>query len=335
MNRTTLALIESATQLLNLAEWAYATCETDDVEVAVLAPPDPQTVHQIGQVSELLGEFGIPIRMLPVRTRTPAALTGTVQALRGLARARRLVIGDPFSRFIQTLLPAATATQVVIVDDGTATWEYAACIDAGRPLVRWDVAPGRIEARAVRARRLLSPSSRRQVTVFSCLSSSTPRAATGLVNRYAWTRAWRRPVIESDRTDVLGVSLVDTGIVARAPYVAAVRELAQDNGPIRYLAHRRESAGLLAEIAALSGVEVSRAELPAELALRAGPVAGRIITFPSTATHTLPIVLGDLAVHVDVRPVEPSWYLPSATERTRAFLSRIADRAPSCAALRP
>ena len=36
MRKSTLALVESATQLLNVAEWAHATREADDMTVVVL-----------------------------------------------------------------------------------------------------------------------------------------------------------------------------------------------------------------------------------------------------------------------------------------------------------
>jgi hypothetical protein len=50
----TLALVESATQLINVAEWAYAAGETDGLHIAVLAPRDRHTVRQIARVGELV-----------------------------------------------------------------------------------------------------------------------------------------------------------------------------------------------------------------------------------------------------------------------------------------
>src|SRR5947208_1263757 len=103
MTTKTLALVESATQLVNVAEWAYATGETDGFHVAVLAPRDPHTVRQIARVSELVERLGIDVRNYPVRTPRPGAVSGVLQVMRHMATAPRLVIGDPFSRFIQTL----------------------------------------------------------------------------------------------------------------------------------------------------------------------------------------------------------------------------------------
>jgi hypothetical protein len=324
----TLALVESATQLLNVAEWAYTCGEVDGLHVAVLAPRHEHTVRQIARVAELVSGLGLDIRSYPVRTRGAGAVNGGLRVMRAMARAERLVIGDPFSRFIQTLLPLSSADSVVVVDDGTATWEFARCIDAAKPLVRWGVPLSGQESRATRAGRLLSPSLARELTVFSCLADATPIAAASLPNRYLWTKSWSRPIVVDDEIDVLGVSLVDNGIIDRHAYLGAVAELAQRHAPVRYIAHRRESENLVAEIATLPGVRVVRADLPVELGLRQGPVARHVITFPSTAAHTLPVVLRDVGVTVEVRPIDPEWFTPTTTSHAREFVARIADVAP-------
>ncbi len=323
MSVRTVALVETATQLLNAAEWAHASGETDGTRIVVLAPNDRHSVRQIANVTEVIGELGLEVRNYPVRASGIAALTSAARVLADVAGAPRLVIGDPFSRYIQTLLPLSRAEEVVVVDDGTATWEYAACVSAGKPLVRWRKPLSRYEPRAARAVRLLSPSESREIAVFSCLRDVTPIGAIALANRYSWTRSWRTPDLK-DEVDVLGTSLVTTGVVGRRPYVDAVSDLARRHGPLRYLAHRRESDNLVAEIATIPGLRVVRPELPVELALRAGPVARRLITFPSTAGHTLPVVLGGLPVDLSVRPVEPAWFTAATTPHARAFVHRIA-----------
>ena len=330
MRRSSLALVESATQLLNVAEWAYASGEADDVTVCVLPPRDAHTVRQMARVAELVSGLGLELATYPVRSRTPAAALATARVLHAMSRTRRLIVGDPFSRYIQTLLPSVSAPQIVVVDDGTATWEFAKCIDAGAPLVRWEVPLAGAERRATRAGRSFSPSPTRELTVFTCLNDAAPLAAVALANRYEWTRSWSRPEVVEDEVDLLGVSLVDTGVVARRPYVDAVAGLARAYGPLRYFAHRRESENLLAEIATLPGVRVVRSDLPVELALRRGPVARRVITFPSTAAHTLPVVLGDVGVTVDVRAVDPAWFTPATTKHAREFVARIAGNLDLC-----
>lgn len=328
MRRSTLALVESPSQLLNVGEWAYASGEGDDLEIVVLAPRDPRTVLQIGRVADLLADLGLVVRTYPVRGRTPAGAARAGQVLHSMARAARLVLGDPFSRFIQTLLPISRADDVIVVDDGTSTWEFARCISSGLPLVRWDAPPSARARLGTRAGLLLSPTGQRRLTVFSCLADATPLAAAAVANRYAWTRSSGRPEVLADEVDVLGVSLVDTGVIERAPYVAAVGALARQYGRVRYIPHRRESAGLLTEIAALPGVRATRADLPVELALRRGAVARQVVTFPSTAAHTLPVVLGDVGVRVRVRPVEPAWFTPRTTGHARRFVARIAESPP-------
>ncbi len=324
----TLALVESATQLLNAAEWAHAAGETTGTRIVVLAPRDQHTVRQIERVADVVRDLGLDLRCYAVRERGTGALAGTARVLADIRTARRLVIGDPFSRYIQTVLPLSPADEVVVVDDGTATWEYVSCVDNGKPLVRWHLPLRRREARAERARRLLSPGgSLREISVFSCLRDATPVGGFGLANRYLYARSWRSPQVK-DEVDLLGTSLVDTGVVRRGAYVDAIAAVAAAHGPLRYLAHRRETDDLLAEIATIPGVRVCRGDLPVELALRAGPVGRRVITFPSTAAHTLPVVLGDLPVTIDVRRIEPEWFTARTTQHARGFVARIESERP-------
>jgi len=322
------AFVESATQLINVAEWAHASGEAHRLRVDVLPPSDPFTVRQIERVAELVSPLGLDVRMLTVRGRTPRLGLDVPRAARDIAGASLLVVGDPFSRFIQTLLPLSRAADVVVVDDGTATWEFVTSLDAGKPLVRWDVPLESAEPRSRRATRFYSPSRQRRLTVFSCLNDAHPAGAENLANNYAWARSWRRPEVLEDHVDVLGVSLVGTGKVRRYDYVQAVSRLAARYGQVRYLPHRRESDRLVDEIAAIPGVRVQRGDLPVELALREGPVARHVITFPSTASHTLPVVLSDLGLHIEVRRIEQAWFTPQTTSHARHFVDRIAAAAP-------
>src|SRR5581483_6258509 len=105
----------------------------------------------LGRGADFVAELGLEIQRLPVRTRTPAAVVGSARVAQALAAADRLIVGDPFSRFVQTLLPLAQPRDVVVVDDGTATWEFARCVDAGKPLVRWGMPLRGPERRAGRA----------------------------------------------------------------------------------------------------------------------------------------------------------------------------------------
>lgn len=324
----TIGLVESATQLLNVLEWGHTTGQTDQLKVAVLAPRDAHTRKQLAQVAALATGAGIEVELVDIRGKGAGGVISGVRLTRDLAQARRVVIGDPFSRLIQTMLPLVRADHLVVVDDGTATWEFAACINSAKPLVRWPLAGEQTPLLAARASRRLSPSTARRLTVYSCLAGATPVGAMGVVNRYEWTRSWCTPEVRTGEIDVVGTSLVDSGVVERTAYLGAVRRLTARFAPVRYLAHRRESDNRLAEIAALPGVRVVRADLPIELALRRGPVAQRIITFPSTAAYTLPVVLADLDVRIEMRRIEPGWFTAATSAHARDFVARIATEAP-------
>jgi hypothetical protein len=325
--RRTLGLVLSGTQLLNVIEWAHATGQQKDLRVVVLAPKDEPTRRQLERVSWLAGAAGIVVDTIDLHRVAGGVFGEGARLMRDVARAEQLAIGDPFSRLVQSALPFARPDRVVIVDDGTATWQYRDCVQAGRPLVRWDgTRAGSV--RAAQATRLLSPGRNRDVTVFSCLADATPVGAFNVVNDYAWTRARSRPEVVTGVVDVIGTSLVESGIVTRSAYLAAIARLAHDYGPIRYLAHRRESAEGLALIATIPGLRVERPSRPVELVLRHGPVASHAIAFPSTAAHTLPIVLQDVPVHLDVRPIDAAWFNPNCAAAARRFVERIANDAP-------
>lgn len=323
-----LALVESATQLINTTEWALDSGAVATTSIVVLAPTDTESVRQIHGVAAAARDSGLSVVVLPVRARRPGAPFLAARVLSTVAQAQRLVIGDPFSRYIHALLPTARAGNVVIVDDGTATWDYAACIESGAPLVRWTRASATARPHAVRATRLLTPGPRRSIDVFTCLRDATPVGAVGLANRYRWVRSQHRPDVVDDQIDLLGASLVDTNVVDRHAYLNAVAAVAAGPRPVRYLAHRREADHLVQEIATIDNLRVVRPDRPVEMLLRRGPVARRVIAFPSTAAHTLPNVLSDLDVELTVIPIKAGWFTPTATVRARSFVARIARDVP-------
>ena len=338
-----LALVESPTQLLNALEWAHAAGQ-GRARIVVLAPSDEHSLRQIAGVVARASSLEVEIDVAHVRRRNLSGVRALVRVALAVRGAQRVVVGDPFSGMIQSLLPLSRVRELVVVDDGTATWEFADCIAAGRPLERWRVAGtgpsrGRRAARATRATRAtqrFSPSTKCSLTVFSCLpSGAVPPGASLVTNDYAWTRGTWAASIDDTRTDIIGTSLVDTGVVDRESYVGAVANLASQLGALRYYAHRRESADVLAEIRSLRDVEVIHSQLPIELALTSGPVARRLVTFPSTAAYTLPIVLAGSGVRIEVRRIEPSWFTPGTTEHARRFVTRIAEDAklPDVAAI--
>jgi hypothetical protein len=323
----TLALVESASQLINVVEWAHAYATPTDVRVAVLAPVDSETRRQLRAVGALASAAGLYVQRYELRTGLQGLLRDGPGLLAVVARASRLVVGDPFSGLVQTLLPLVRADEIVVVDDGTATWEFVSCIDGQRPMVRWHVGSDG-SARTVRATRALSPAFGRGLTMFSYLADSTPIGARAQVNEYAWTRSRPAPTVLAGDVDVIGASLVESGVVGRADYVSAVSSIVTRFGAGRYLAHRREDPDKLSEIAARTGVVVERPELPVELALRHGPVAERVVTFPSTSAYTLPVVLRGTGVRIEVRGVDARWFTPTTSLHARQFVQRIAGDAP-------
>lgn len=322
----TLALVESPSQLLNVIEWARHTGRSTTTQIAVLLPADSITRYQLAMTAAVAGTAGLRVRTHELR-RGPGQLLGQAGALAlDVRRADRLVIGDPFSGLIQTMLPLARARSIVVVDDGTATLEFADCVARDRPLVRWRH-DGPIPRRAVSAGRRFAPAAGRDRSVFTAMPGVAVAGVTTVANTYAWTRARSRPTVIAGGLDIVGASLVETGLVERAAYLGAVESISRRHPAARYIAHRREDPAKVDEIIARTGMAIVRPDVPVELALRLGPVAARVVTFPSTPAHTLPIVLADTGAAVLVHPIAPSWFTAAATPHARAFVHRVTDEA--------
>ncbi|MGW2368454.1 hypothetical protein ACWCZ5_23100 [Streptomyces sp. NPDC001667] len=366
----TLAFVESPVQLLNVLEWAHVTGdrgagttvpEPRDGErplrdgiprqpkdrdpapvrpagtgllVVVLAPHDPMTRGQLRRMAELAREQGHEVRWEEARGGAGAPVR-TVGGLAGaLRRAHRVVIGDPFSRYVQLLLTITPARELVVVDDGTATMEFVAQLARGERLVRWhrrgsrgarDIAFAPVSASA---RRRLTPNARRAVEVFTSMPVEPPPGVTFTPNDFAWTRATFGPPRLTRGTDLVGTSLVETGVVDPDRYLDAVAALTRTHGATRYFAHRRESTDKLRRIASRVGLEVVRPELPLELIARRGPIGRTVLSFPSTVVHTLPLALAGTGVTVAVCDIDPVWLTEGASPRAEGFLSEVTDTAP-------
>ncbi|MFE0105169.1 hypothetical protein [Streptomyces sp. NPDC059009] len=335
---STLAFVESPVQLLNVLEWAHmagATGSAGELTVVVLSPNDPMTRGQLRRMAQLARDEGVQVRWEEARGG-PTAPFHTVGGLAGaLRRADRVVIGDPFSRYVQLLLTITRARSLVVVDDGTATMEFVSQLARGERLVRWHRRGGRPGPRDLvfapvsgAARRRLTPSSRRTVEVFSSMPiESAPDGVTVTANDFAWTRARFGPPRVSRGADLVGTSLVETGVVDPDRYVDAVRGLAVAHGATRYFAHRRESAEKLHRLAVETGLQVVRPDLPLELIARRGPIGRVILSFPSTVVHTLPLALAGTEVKVAVMDIDPSWLTETASPRAQGFLSGVTGTA--------
>ncbi|MFD5558934.1 hypothetical protein ACFWIA_34555 [Streptomyces sp. NPDC127068] len=340
----TLAFVESPVQLLNVLEWAHGSGRTPgapagdrppDVTVVVLSPGDPMTRGQLRRMAELARDEGHRVRWEEARGGSTAPLR-TVRGLTPLLReANRVVIGDPFSRYVQLLLTLTRAPELVVVDDGTATMEFTAQLAGGERLVRWHRRGGRPGPRDLlfapvsgAARRRLTPTGDRAVEVFSAMPIATvPEGVRITANDFSWTRSRFGPPRISAGADLVGTSLVETGVVDPDRYLDAVRALARAHGATRYFAHRRESPEKLHRLATSTGLEVCRPDLPLELIARRGPIGRTVLSFPSTVVHTLPLALAGTGARVAVCDIEPDWLTERASPRAHGFLSGVTGTA--------
>ncbi|CAM5510062.1 hypothetical protein [Streptomyces viridochromogenes] len=332
---STLAFVESPVQLLNVLEWAHARASGAGLTLVVLSPTDPMTRGQLRRMAELAREEGHTVRWEEARGGATAPFR-TIGGLAALLRgAERIVLGDPFSRYVQLLLTITGAHDLVVVDDGTATMEFVAQLARGERLVRWHRKGGRPGPRdllfapvSTIARRRLTPGDRRSVEVFSSMPvEETPPGVTVTASAFAWTRDRFGPPRITKGADLVGTSLVETGVVDGDRYLDAVRTLAAAHGATRYFAHRRESAEKLHRLAVGTGLEVVRPDLPLELIARRGPIGRTVLSFPSTVVHTLPLALAGTGVRVAVCDIDPAWLTAHASPRAQGFLSGVTGTA--------
>ncbi|WP_432557814.1 hypothetical protein [Granulicoccus sp. GXG6511] len=316
----TLGFVESPAQLLNAVEWAAAT--GIDADLVVLGPGDPVTRFQLHRLTDLVRRDGFVVRWAEVRGKGPGAGSALARCVRAVRAADTIVLGDPYAAFAHLLLTAAGRhLRLVVVDDGTATLRFAEQWASGAELRRWHVARRSRAHRAVgrRAERLLGRRSDR-VELFSAMPLDTDLPVTP--NTYAWVRDRFGPPQTLDGTDLMGTSLVETGVVAGAAYLRGIERLATRRAVARYLPHRHESPEKLATIERL-GVRIVRPDLPMEVYARRGPVGRSILSFPSTVLHTLPLVLADTAVTIEPLTVEDDWFAADARGEERAFVHGI------------
>lgn len=333
----TVALVESPAQLLNVVEWAHhdrgrtAGGRAAELTVLVLAPRNETTRWQLRCMAQLAREAGHAVAWREPRLGG-AAIARTVRALAGdLAGADRLVIGDPFSGVMQVVIGLHRSREVVIVDDGTATLEFARQWSTGEHLRRWHQVATADQQRQISAfarqqvaeslRRRLDPAIGCRLTVFSCLPVELPHA--GVVrNTYAWLRARHpRPGVKQT-ADLVGTSLVETGVISEDDYLEGVGSLVARHRVDRYFAHRKEAPAKLSRIAAL-GVRIELPQLPLEVSIRAGVVGRLVISFPSTVVHTLPVVLADTPTELLVCDIEPAWFTATAGTHSEKFLDAV------------
>jgi hypothetical protein len=330
----TVALVESPAQLLNVVEWSHheqARSGPVQLSVLILAPTSDTTRWQLRSMAQLSREAGLEVLWHEPRLGG-AAIARTVRSLSGdLVGVERLVLGDPFSGVMQVVAGLSKVDEVVIVDDGTTTFEFARQWSTGEHLRRWhQVATAEQQRRIMRfarnqiadsLRRRIEPGSGCRLTIFSCLPVDVPHAWM-IRNTYAWLRSrhprpWLKPT-----SDLVGTSLVETGVVAEDDYLAGVASLTAQHGVDRYFAHRKEAQAKLARIADL-GLRIELPQLPLEVSIRDGAVGRLVITFPSTVAHTLPVVLADTSTELLVCDIDPAWFTPAAGANSERFLAAV------------
>jgi hypothetical protein len=323
----TLALVESPTQLLNVLEWAHRhDVQRDDLTTVVLAPRPEQSRLQLRRMTEIARNLRQVVRWHEPRLGA-ASTARTVRAMAGeLIGIDRLVVGDPFSGVIQVVLGVTRVPEVVIVDDGTATMEFARLWASGEELVRWHTtrtSPHRRQIASL-ARRRMTAATGSKISLFSCLPLEIDLPV--IKNDFGWVRSqYGQPTVKITG-DLVGTSLVETGVVDEDSYLRGVGTLAARYQVDRYFAHRKEDPEKLARISAL-GLDVVRPELPLELTARIGPIGRAVVSFPSTVVHTLPIVLADTASELVVCDINQDWYVNQSNATSSSFLSHVATTA--------
>jgi hypothetical protein len=333
-----LALVESPAQLLNVVEWAHqAGGSSDDLRIVVLAPTDEATRRQLRAMSALAREDGLDLLWHEPRLGG-AATARTVRSLaHELSGVERLVVGDPFSGVLQVVMSISRAGEVVVVDDGTATFEFARQWRAGEHLSRWHSVATAGHRRQIgrfardqisgSVRRRISPAAGCRLRLFTSLDVELPRVEVSR-NTFAWVRS-RFPAPELKLgSDLIGTSLVETGVVDADAYLGGVARLVEQHAVDRYFAHRKESDLKLGRIEGL-GVAVVRPDLPLEIAARLGVLARRLISFPSTVVHTLPLVLADTSTELLVCDVDDGWFTDRAAPGSERFLGQVSASARS------
>jgi hypothetical protein len=288
------------------------------LRVAILAPDRAADAVQLATLARLARSAHLPTDWF--EPRSSAAKAAAVTLALAARVGRRLILGDPLSGLMQTVLALSRPEQVVSVDDGAATIEFVRCLASSRPLLRdrprppgWRRVAGTHLAKAT-GRTLRRT---RDLEIFTVMPLAPPGAAvTGAhltSHHYDWAKAVTpNPSIRAG-LDLVGSSLVASGTMKAGPYLAAIAGLAGTAaGGVRYFAHRRETAVTLGPLASLANISVIRPDLPLELALRRGRVAERVITWPTSTAFTLPVALSDLPVRIELLRPPANGFSPDA-----------------------
>lgn len=289
----TTAWVESPLQLLGALEHAG------------LAAPSRLTIIPRGGDAQLERTAGHVADRIAGRV-VPGAVVGVDRRFLSRRRFRAdapWIVGDAYSGQVQAHLDRVEPSTLTLVDDGAITRRLAQQLRAGEPLLRPQ--PPRLlgalryelAARTTRRLRRLAAEGRLAVTTF--LDPDDPAVialrelgASVMNHRFDVVRQWgeRARMVPDDARIVLGTARVADGIDDRASALERLRHRAAA-GPVAYVPHRREPQWFLTDVARIPDVSLVEPRLPVELAFGGADRPLEIVSGPSTAAETLPIVL--------------------------------------------
>jgi len=309
------ALIDSPFQLLSLFEAVHAGA-VDPPSLVLRSTAVPPRLVELG--ADLVGDVA------------PAG-TSSSEVVRLVSRARRVVVGDVLSTFVQGLLVSLRLRDVTVLEDGAAFLRAVATLaDGTGPLCRAhrrrpvDLVLGR----AARAR-LSRHAAAGRVTIFGCLPVS-PSHRRHLLDhgyrmvghRFEWTRGQRIASSDRERPEqvlVLGSSLAADGFVDGSWYERWRDEALSAEVAVLFAPHRREPP---VRRAGVSIAELAP-QLPIELGVLAMPALREVRSLPGTAALTLPLVVPHCRVECGRVP-DGAWS-PQVPGEMRHLLDLITD----------
>ena len=182
---------------MNVVELVHVTPDLTGLHIAVLAPAAGPTRLQLRAMMALARQAGHHVTWYEPRLGG-ASVARTVRALAvELSSVERLIVGDPFSGVIQVIISISRNAEVTIVDDGTATLEFARQWVAGEQLSRWhrlatpsqrrQIATLARDQIAGNVRRRLSPEHGGRLRLFTCMPVDLPGVEV-IRNDFSWVR---------------------------------------------------------------------------------------------------------------------------------------------------
>ena len=297
MNSHISAWVESPLQLLGALEHAALSYAAGSASTMTIVPRGGDA--QLERTASHLAD----------RVRSDPSLDATISLdMRIMPRSRfsaqsHWLTGDAFSGQFQARLDRVSPDTLTIVDDGAITRLLARHLAADAPMLR-PRAPrlfaGMRRDLAIRTtRRLRSLADAGRLVITTYLSDDDEavaqlRSVGAMVTTHHFdaTRRWgeRAVGVAQDALIVLGTARVADGLADPGVELQRIFEAAR-RSPIAYLPHRREPDWFVTAVARLPRTVVVDARLPIELALGGTERALTVVTGPSTAAETLPIVL--------------------------------------------